>query len=442
MKQWKAWVCLLVFCMGIISENLPTVQAADVDTSDEAYLLMIAAGGRLSDEDPILVQNPNTMQMVFMQVPQQKLGINEYKTLSDFYLDFAARLPADHPLVAHFTNKSLTNLEKAQQLDRARRRRNNPFRRFIRAVTWPALKIARGVGWSIRKGVEYLNEVGPEIIKEMLKGYITTGTPFTAKAFWKAVGKRLKTAITNEAQARLAAVLQGNQNNADNDEEQKAATATETASQEKPTKTPSDEERAYGVWQVTVEFLEQDEYWGYWVDNVYIDYPFDRHLVDPYDWASPSGMWYDVTVPMTINLDQGTITASFKGNGEMSEAEFVYERGTANFSGSFSDVWIQPTADGLGWQIGGTASITLHVDDELRCWYNPDDPNVGGYFVWVPNTIDHTFQVPVEGLIYEDMTSSLSTMEIYIGGQGINDPDYSFYLQTTEIPLPEEFPLP
>jgi hypothetical protein len=442
MKQWKAWICLLVFCMGLITETLPPVQAAVVDTSDEAYLLMIAATARLSDEEPIIAQQPNTMQMVSMQVPQQKLGINEYKTLSDFYLNFAANLPAGHPLVAHFTNKSLDNLEQAQKLDRARRRRNNPFRRFFRAITWPALKIARGIGWSIRKGVEYLNEVGPQIIQEMLKGYITTGTPFTARAFWKAVGQRIKKALINEAEAKMAAALTGNQSANTNEDNEEPAKSTATPQQEKATRTPSDEERAYGKWKVTISMCEQLETCYYGVENMYTDYPHDYHHSNFYDWAGATGYIYEISIPLVINLDAGSINSTFKGNGSAPEEVFVYERSTAYYTANFTDVWIHPTSDGLAWEIGGSITVDLHVDDELRSWYNPDDPLVAGYYVWFPNTAEETFQVPIEGLIYEEMDSGSMKMEMLIGLESTDKPDYSFMLENLEISLPQDFPLP
>lgn len=294
--QWKIWLCLFAVLCSFCAEPLSAVIGASGDTSETAYLFMISAATRLTGENPPAVASTSSspgLLPVRWQLPQQKLTPNEWRTLSDYYLDFAAKLPAGHPLISHFSDKSLQSLEKANQLDRARRRHNNPFRRFFRAVTWPALKVAQGVGWSVKKGVQYLQEVGPEIIREMLQNYLSSGTPFTAKVFWKAVGKRLKTAITNEATARLAAALNPASGKS-------AATPMYTVSPEVTPTTSSTEPVLFGSWQVNLALPAQTDTYGYMVSDFYLDYPFDRHLVDPYDWAGPVGYWQETTLPLTL----------------------------------------------------------------------------------------------------------------------------------------------
>jgi hypothetical protein len=442
--QWKSLFCLLVFFCGFLAEQLPVQAAKSIDTSDESYLLMLAATTRLTGEEapPLQAnQSPGSTIPVHWLLQTQKMKPNELRSLSNFYLDFAARLPADHPLVAHFTAKSLDNLEKANQLDRARRRRNNPFRRFVQAVTWPALKIARGVGWSVKKGITYLNEVGPEIIKEMLKGYLTNGTSFTAKVFWKAVAKRLKTAITNEATAKVAALLQGSVMTSKNPTpaatDTREITATETVSTD-----AEGEKIKYGNWMVTVEIPAQTDVYGYSVMNLYQDYPFDVHLVDPYEWAGPTGYWDAISFPLEINLGEGIVSGTFKGTGVGPESELVYERSTASFSANISQGWVKPSNEIFSWEIGGTVEVNFVAEDELRCWYNPDDPLIPGYFVWVPNRVEKTLTFPIEGLIYKDGGTETGWLELQIGGPAINDPDYDFYIENAEIALPADFPLP
>jgi hypothetical protein len=357
-------------------------------------------------------------------------------------------------LVDQLQVKITTLQERSAKLEQRRRRRGGGLRRFFRRVGRGIGRFVRRLGRAIGRAAEYLIEdVAPEVIKDM----VLTGQPLTARVFWsgvrKLVRKRLKSAIGTQLARRGVPVMlleraglpPGEKDEGD------GPNAISTGDETKPVESV---EIGYGNWEL--ELITDDE-WCYaafeWRDF------WDELPDNDTDDCRPAldstfhifiDLSEDTSIPLTFLLDSGEVTGGLYGS---SENDYTYERITGSVDAKIEEGWVRPRPDNMGWAFGGILNTEVQAFVELRCWYNPPDPDEPGYFYWINQ--ERTIQVtePFEGTTdqfvpgTEEEPGRLKpggTLELLGGGALLKGGDIQtgLLLECENQELPAEFPPP
>lgn len=465
---------LVIIVLGTLIPPCP-VQASTLleDTSlEEAILLMFTANARMVTDPDQFPQGTYAftghLAQPSGQTSQQK--VNEQRLLSQYYLELAKKLPPSSSQSKTFLAKAYAHNELADILQRRRSRENNPLQKIGRAITRPFKFIAHELMKLIRQGIRLLEEVGPEIICDMVESYVTTGTPINARVFFqkfKGIAmERIKNSLTNKATALVMGlpkpeipsrpkitVTTSRLMQTMTVRAKQTAAPQKTAGEPTEISVTAEKPKEYGRQAITFSAGDLSE-------GIVVARDYFKPLVT----ARTECAYLDYQVwemerfslPIQIDLDQGTFTARLSGTGtdylEATEITIPAWDFTATFSGEINDGTITANADKSGWILEGSVQMKVEPAGKMRCIHYPlGYPEQPAEYVWLkPNRsllIEHAFH----GVIDQQKGINDGKPIITPGGKITFDigmaeaeedsGDYIF-LHAVDVDIPKGFPIP
>lgn len=465
---------LIFFLLGTLIPPCPVQAAVTVEdrSMEEAMLLMFAANVRLVKDEIQLPEDVYSFSGRFSRpiIQTSKRQVNEHRLLAQYYLNMAGKLPSDSSQSKSFLTKAYAHNEMANILQRRRDRENNTFQKIGRVITRPFKFIAQEITKLIRQGFNLLDEVGPEIIYDMIKSYVTTGTPINARVFFQKFKdvaiQRIRNSLTNKATALAMGVSSAPPVSPN---PQKTVTVSrlmqtmtiraittakaEITSSVQPEKTEIvQENKKYG--SQTISFNR---------DNLTEGYVFSQNYFTPQIPARTECAYHDFQgwdmdsfqMQLNLDLDKGTFTARMTGKAsdylEPSEITIPAWDFSASFTGEISDGTIVPNPELTGWYLEGTATTTIIPSGEMRCMFYPlgypEDP---AEYVWLkpdhPLKVKHNFLGMIDQQKIKDgkpVVTPGGTLSFDIGMQEAENEEGDFiFLQVSEMRIPAGFPVP
>jgi hypothetical protein len=466
-------ILLIISILFTLVPAQPVRAASMEDESmEQAFLLMITANTRLIQDSSQFPDNSFASTghnaLVMYQVARKQ--VNEQRLLAQYYLDLAKKLPIDSKQAKTFLSKAYAHNEMADVLQRRRDRTNNPFQKIGRAITSPFKFIAREVMKLIRQGIRLLEEVGPEIIYDMIEGYLTTGTPINAKIFFhkfKDIAmERIRNSLTNKAIAVVIGAPSGPSASRPKitvtvsklmqTMTARAAPATETVNTEEvPTEEIETEggPKKYGTHTISIGLEDVDD-WA--IDSLKYFAPMISARTE---CGYTSFGVYELEkfmMPIKVDLEKGTFTAQISGSGsdylEATEITIPAWEFSSKFTGEITDGAIRPKDDKTGWLLDGTVQIKVVPDGKKRCMHYPlGFPDVPAEYIWLkPDKaliLEHAFHGEIDqqkGI--KDKKPIITpggnlTFDIGLAEAEENSGDY-FVMQVTDAKIPSAFPHP
>ena len=445
----------------------------EIDTSmDEALLLMFTANARLLKDQSQLPENSFSLtgHMALPVLQTTRGQVNEQRLLSQYFFDLAKQFPVESSQNKAFLAKAYAHNEMADILQRRRDRENNPLQKVGRAISRPFKFIAREITHLIRKGIKLLEEVGPEIICDMVTGYITSGTPINARIFFNKFKdiamERVKKSLTNKATALIMGIpprqktvkpkaTQTTSRLMQTMTSRAVKTAVKTATPEpSPELTMSPvKPKEYG--KQTLNFNVQDINEGIvFARNYFIP------LISPRtECAYPDFQGWDMqelALTLDMDLDKETMQGSLSGFAtdymEESDISNVGWDFTARYSGQIVDGTVYPNSDKSGWILDGSIQITIAPQGQMRCYFfplaYPDEPME---YVWLKPDRNLSVIHAISGTIDQQkgmkdgkpVITPGGTISLDIGFDEAQEDsgDYVF-IQLENAKIPPAFPVP
>ncbi len=465
---------LIFFLMATLIPPCPVQAAVIVEdgSMEEAILLMFAANVRLVNDENQLPGEVFAFSGRFSRplVQTTRKKVNEQRLLAKYYLDLAKNLPADSNQSKILLSKAFAHNEMADILQRRRNRENNPFQKLGRAITRPFKFIAQEITKLVRQGFRLLEEVGPDIIYDMIESYVTTGTPINARVFFQKFKDVAMQRVRNSLTNKVAALAMGvSAPPPVSPRPQKTVTVSRlmqtmtiravktaetgrTVTVEPEMAQTGDGPREYGTQTITAG-----------LDDLIEGGVLATNYFTPLVPAGTKCAYHDfqgwemeaVTVPLQIDLDKGTFTAKISGKAtDYLEATAVTIPAwdfTASFSGEITDGTIVPNPELTGWDLEGTTQITITPSGKMRCMYYPpgfpDDP---AEYVWlVPDRslkVQHNFYGTIDQQKIKDGKAVVTPggkISFDIGMQeAYEDAENFVYLHVVDMEVPPGFPVP
>ena len=391
------------------------------DTSmDEALLLMFTANARLLKNQSQLPENSYTLAgHLSMPASQTTRGqVNEQRLLSQYFFDLAKQFPVDSSQNKTFLAKAYAHNEMAVILQRRRDRENNPLQNVGRAISRPFKFIAREITHLIRKGIKLLEEVGPEIICDMVTGYITTGTPINARIFFNKFKdiamERVRKSLTNKATALIMGTpprqktvkpkaTQTTSRLMQTMTVRAAKTSAKTATPEaSPQLTVSPEKpKEYG--KHTLTYKIGDLYNGMVISRGYfkplISARTECGYLDFQGWDME-----EFILTLQLDLDKGSLDGDLSGVAtdylEANDVTIPAWDFSARYSGSVIDGAVYPNSDKSGWILEGAIQITIAPNGQMRCIHYPlGYPEEPAEYVWLKTNRNLIVEQTISGTI-------------------------------------------
>ena len=477
MTAWLIRPITVLIIVSLLASLIPPgpVSAVneEIDASmDEALLLMFTANARLLKDQSQLPENSFTFAgHLAMPASQTTRGqVNEQRLLSQYFFDLAKQFPVNSSQNKTFMAKAFAHDEMANILQRRRDRENNPLQKIGRGISRPFKFIARELTHLIRKGIKLLEEVGPEIICDMVTGYVTSGTPINARIFFNKFKdiamERVRKSLTNKATALIMGIpprhktvqpkaTQTTSRLMQTMTVRAAKTSVKTATpQPSPQLTMSPEKpKEYG--KQTLSFRVQDISEGIVVAKDYF-----VPLISPRtECAYPDFQGWDMqelALTLNMDLDKGTMEGNLSGIAtdfmEESDISNVGWDFTSRFSGQIIDGTVYPNADKSGWILDGSIQITVAPQGQMRCYFfplaYPDEPME---YVWLKPDRNFSVKHTISGTIDQQKGVKDGKPVITPGGTitldiGLNEAqedsgDYVF-IQLENAKIPPAFPVP
>ena len=366
--------------------------------------------------------------------------------------------------------KAYAHDEMANILQRRRDRENNPLQKIGRGISRPFKFIAREITHLIRKGIKLLEEVGPEIICDMVTGYITSGTPINARIFFNKFKdiamERVKKSLTNKATAVIMGIpphkktarpsaTQTTSRLMQTMTVRAAKTSVKTATPESsPEMTMSPEKpKEYG--KQTLRFSVKDISEGMVVARNYF-----TPLISPRtECAYPDFQGWDMeelALTISMDLDKGTMGGNLSGIAtdymEESDISNVGWDFTARYSGQIIDGTVYPNADKSGWILEGVVQITIAPEGQLRCYFFPPAyPEEPMEYVWLKPDRNLTINHTISGAINQQRGMKDGKPVITPGGtitldigldEALDDTGDYVLVRLENAKIPPAFPVP
>lgn len=474
--QLNRTICIFMTFMvfATIIPPCPVRASAQLEDSsmEEAILLMITANARMVSDSSQFPEDSyvftGRLAQALEQTSQKK--VNEQRLLARYYLDLAKKLPSDSSKSKTFIAKAYAHNEMADVLQRRRSRENNPFQKIGRAITRPFKFIAHEIKKLIQQGIRLLEEVGPEIICDMIESYITTGTPINARIFFQKFKdiamERIKSSLTNKAAALIIGVPKPQPPakpkitvTTSRLMQTMTVRAKQTAAPQMTTEAPTEmvetEEKVLKYGKQSINFTADDLSEGMIVSREYfkplITARTECGYVDFQAWEMEK-----LSFPLQIDLDKGTFSARVSGTGtdylKATEITIPAWDFTATFTGEINDGTIIPNADKSGWILEGSVQLIVVPGGKMRCIHYPlGYPEVPAEYVWLkPDrslTVEHAFHGTIDqqkGI--KDGKPVITpggkiTFDIGMAEAEEDTGDYVF-LHAADVEIPKGFPVP
>lgn len=449
---------ILAITIQILSCSLPG-SSESVDNLDDSMLFMISANSHML-ENPEAFPNALSaakLASISAEPPAQtRSQVNEQRILANYYLRFSSNLDENNPKYAYFVAKAHAHSQMADILQRRRNRRHTVIQKVGQAIVRPFRFVAKELTKLIKEGLKLIEEVGPEIIKEMVKSYITTGQPINAKIFFNKLKQagvfRIKQALANKLN-----ILLPDQQTAEEPEQapvdpelEEIETEQDVGEEEDggyddPNGPRPNAPESYGT--VTIEVNVETVFGGFFLSDFWFP-QLPSNVTCGY--SSYEVYIEELVFPLVFDLDQGTLNADFSGLAlddfpPISELSVPTWNNSAKFNGVLKDGWVLPKEDLTGWEFGAKVEVTMTPEGETRCLEHFTDEVI---MTWVTTdsapttfTSELTGEI-VQGEIIEGklVTSPGGKMEVVI--DEIGDPDDYFYLYADEVLLTGSFPVP
>ena len=477
MNVWLIRPITVLIIVSLLASLIPpgpvSAVKEEIDASmDEALLLMFTANARLLKDQSQLPENSFSLtgHMALPVLRTTRGQVNEQRLLSQYFFDLAKQFPVDSSQNKTFLAKAYAHNEMADILQRRRDRENNPLQKVGRAISRPFKFIAREITYLIRKGVKLLEEVGPEIICDMVTGYITTGTPINARIFFNKFKdiamERVRKSLTNKATALIMGIpprqktvkpkaTQTTSRLMQTMTVRAAKTTAKTATPETSPQLTTSPEKPKEYGKQTLRFNVQDMSEGMVVAKGYF-----LPLISPRtECAYPDFQgWEMQELALTINmdLDKGTMEGNLSGVAtDFMEESDISNTGwdfTARYSGQIVDGTVYPNSDKSGWILDGSIQLTVAPQGQMRCYFfplaYPDEPME---YVWLKPDRNLSVIHAISGSIDQQkgmkdgkpVITPGGTITLDIGSDEAQEDtgDYVF-IQLENAKIPPAFPVP
>ena len=477
MNVWLIRPITVLIIVSLLASLIPpgpvSAVKEEIDASmDEALLLMFTANARLLKDQSQLPENSFSLtgHMALPVLRTTRGQVNEQRLLSQYFFDLAKQFPVDSSQNKTFLAKAYAHNEMADILQRRRDRENNPLQKVGRAISRPFKFIAREITYLIRKGVKLLEVVGPEIICDMVTGYITTGTPINARIFFNKFKdiamERVRKSLTNKATALIMGIpprqktvkpkaTQTTSRLMQTMTVRAAKTTAKTATPETSPQLTTSPEKPKEYGKQTLRFNVQDMSEGMVVAKGYF-----LPLISPRtECAYPDFQgWEMQELALTINmdLDKGTMEGNLSGVAtDFMEESDISNTGwdfTARYSGQIVDGTVYPNSDKSGWILDGSIQLTVAPQGQMRCYFfplaYPDEPME---YVWLKPDRNLSVIHAISGSIDQQkgmkdgkpVITPGGTITLDIGSDEAQEDtgDYVF-IQLENAKIPPAFPVP
>ncbi|MFA9406535.1 MAG: hypothetical protein ACERKX_12045 [Anaerolineales bacterium] len=444
------FLLLLSMMVGIVPACGPSSVSSD-RSMENAMLLALASHEQLElgQRDDLSLRTSGNHSMKTVAKPSIAGKSNPHEQLVEIYAKFARSQSEGSVTQKYFEDKATEHALLSQALTNVRaknaRRRGRGFQRFIRRLTRAPVNVSKGVARGVGKllkgtlrvtgtiiavAVEQIPRLARDYVMQKLRdlrdlaqGRINLtwdkiaekiGLPF---AIW--LRSRIDPAFVRLRDRVVARALKRDRKPdviVGNDEDKSIGEIDQ-----------NDVEIGYGNWQV--DLITDEENCGgtfEWVDYWQNLPKNDRDDCQPaLDSTHHVDVWIDsnVSIPLTFELDSGKLKGGFETNSF--DDITAYQTAEGSISAEIVDGWVRPRPDNHGWEFGGSMSVEVQAAVELRCWYNPEDPQTPGYFYWINDDKTITVETPFTGQtdqFYESVdegdpgvTSTGGTIDLYVG---------------------------